>query len=160
MILETLTGGLLGGALRLAPEVLKWLDRRGDRAHELAMFDKQLEADRMRSQLHVAEINAAGQVALDVSALDALKESIRSQTEMAAAAGGWIAGLSASVRPVVTYALLALYAAAKAAAFAGSWNAGAGWVEIVNAGFGLEDKALLAGVINYWFIDRTLRHRS
>ena len=39
-MIETLLGGLLGGAFRLAPEVLKWLDRKGERSHELAMQDK------------------------------------------------------------------------------------------------------------------------
>jgi hypothetical protein len=29
-MIETLLGGLLGGAFRLAPEVLKWIDRAGD----------------------------------------------------------------------------------------------------------------------------------
>ena len=32
-MIETLLGGLLGGAFRLAPEVLKWLDRKGERSH-------------------------------------------------------------------------------------------------------------------------------
>ena len=35
-MIETLLGGLLGGAFRLAPEVLKWFDRQGERGHELA----------------------------------------------------------------------------------------------------------------------------
>jgi len=30
-MIETLLGGLLGGAFRLAPEILKWLDRKGER---------------------------------------------------------------------------------------------------------------------------------
>ena len=38
-MIETLLGGLLGGAFRLAPEILKWLDRKGERGHELAMQD-------------------------------------------------------------------------------------------------------------------------
>ena len=42
-MIETLLGGLLGGAFRLAPEFLKWLDRKGERGHELAMQDKALE---------------------------------------------------------------------------------------------------------------------
>ncbi len=41
-MIETLLGGLLGGAFRLAPEILKWLDRKGERGHELAMQDKAL----------------------------------------------------------------------------------------------------------------------
>ena len=42
-MIETLLGGLLGGAFRLAPEILKGLDRQGERGHELAMQDKALE---------------------------------------------------------------------------------------------------------------------
>ncbi len=47
-MIETLLGGLLGGAFRLAPEVLKWLDRKGERSHELAMQDKALEFEKLR----------------------------------------------------------------------------------------------------------------
>ena len=39
-MIETLLGGLLGGAFRLAPEILKWLDRKGERGHELAYVDE------------------------------------------------------------------------------------------------------------------------
>jgi hypothetical protein len=42
-MIETLLGGLLGGAFRLAPELLKWLDRQGERRHESTMQDKALE---------------------------------------------------------------------------------------------------------------------
>jgi hypothetical protein len=47
-MIETLLGGLLGGAFRLAPEVLKWFDRQGERGHELAMQDKALEFEKLR----------------------------------------------------------------------------------------------------------------
>ena len=59
-MLETLVGTLLGGAFRMAPELLKWLDRKGDRAHELAMFDKQIEADKLRAmqQLEMSQLQA------------------------------------------------------------------------------------------------------
>ncbi|GGH55394.1 hypothetical protein GCM10010975_12910 [Comamonas phosphati] len=46
-MIETLLGGLLGGAFRLAPELLKWLDRQGERGHELAMQDKALEFEKL-----------------------------------------------------------------------------------------------------------------
>ncbi len=47
-MIETLLGGLLGGAFRLAPEILEWLDRKGERGHELAMQDKALEFEKLR----------------------------------------------------------------------------------------------------------------
>jgi hypothetical protein len=42
-MIETLLGGLLGGAFRLAPEILMWLDRKGERGRVRAMQDKALE---------------------------------------------------------------------------------------------------------------------
>jgi hypothetical protein len=41
-MIETLLGGLLGCIFLLAPELLKWLDRKGERGHGLAMQDKAL----------------------------------------------------------------------------------------------------------------------
>ena len=59
-MIETLLGGLLGGAFRLAPEMLKWLDRQGERNHELAMQDKALEFEKLRGAQRMEEIRAAG----------------------------------------------------------------------------------------------------
>ena len=53
-MIETLLGGLLGGAFRLAPEILKWLDRKGERGHELAMQDK---ADRKSTRLNSSHVS-------------------------------------------------------------------------------------------------------
>ena len=36
-------GSVLGGLFRLAPEVMKWLDKKSERDHELAMFDRHQE---------------------------------------------------------------------------------------------------------------------
>jgi len=58
-MIETLLGGLLGGVFRLAPEILKWLDRKGERGHELAMQDKALEFEKLRGAQRMAEIGAA-----------------------------------------------------------------------------------------------------
>ena len=57
-MIETLLGGLLGGAFRLAPEVLKWLDRKGERGHELAMQDKAIEFEKLRGAQRMSEIGA------------------------------------------------------------------------------------------------------
>lgn len=157
MILETILGSALGGALRLAPEILRWLDRKADRAHELAMLDRQAEGDKQRAAAHLAEIQAAGAVAFDASALQALTEALRGQAEMAVAAGGRMAALSASVRPVATYWLLLLYGLAKAAACAAGVAAGSGWLEAVQAAYTPADQTLLSGVLNFWFLDRVMR---
>jgi len=57
-MIETLLGSLLGGVFRLAPEILKWLDRNGERSHELAMQDKALEFEKLRGAQRMDEIGA------------------------------------------------------------------------------------------------------
>ena len=53
-MIETLLGGLLGEALRLAPEILKWLDRKGERGHDVARQDKALEFEMLRGDDRMA----------------------------------------------------------------------------------------------------------
>ena len=68
-MIETLLGGLLGGAFRLAPEFLKWLDRKGERGHELAMQDKALEFEKVRGASRMAEIGASADAAWNTGAM-------------------------------------------------------------------------------------------
>ena len=103
---EMLSGGLLGsifgGIFRMAQEVLKGLDKKDERQHELALFSRQCELEQMRGQQKLAEIGAQREAAIDVGVMDAFNNAITQQAEMVKAAGGWVASLSASVRPVVT----------------------------------------------------------
>jgi hypothetical protein len=158
-MIETLLGGLLGGAFRLAPEFLKWLDRKGERGHELAMQDKALEFEKIRGAQRMAEIGASADVAWNTGAIDALKDAIRTQGEKTGV--WWADALSSSVRPIITYWLMALYCAAKTVAFVAALNAGAGWGAAVLAAWSEADQALWAGVLNFWFLGRVFdRGRS
>ncbi len=38
---------IFGGIFRLAPEFLKWMDKKDERKHELAMLDAQMKADEL-----------------------------------------------------------------------------------------------------------------
>lgn len=151
-MIETLLGGLLGGAFRLAPEILKWVDRKGERGHELAMQDKALEFEKLRGAQRMAEIGASADAAWNTGAIEALKEAVAAQGRPADV--GWVDALSTSVRPVITYWFMALYCTAKVAAFAAAVTAGATWgVAILNA-WTDADQALWAGVLNFWFLGR------
>lgn len=154
-------GSLLGGLFRLAPEVLKWLDRRNERAHELAMFDRQCQLEQQRGAQKLQEIGAQHGMAVDTGAMDALQAAITQQTEMVKASGpGWVAALSASVRPVVTYWVLGIWS------FVHVWFAWQGWLaglapaEVFRLAMSADMAALVAGTINYWFMDRTLAKRG
>lgn len=154
-------GGLLGGVFRLAPEVVKYFDRKSERSHELAMFERQCELEEVRGQIKLQEINATRESVIDSGVVDALNNAIQQQSEMVKAAGpGWVANLSASVRPVITYYLLALYGAVKACFMLLAFDSGIPLAEAVAKNWTVDDATLLAGVVNYWMIDRTLGKRG
>lgn len=163
-MLELFSGGifgsLLGGIFRLAPEVLKWLDKKSERAHELEMFKAQCELEKQKGDQKLAEIGAQREAAVDTGVLQAFNSAIDQQAEMVKAAGGWVASLSASVRPMVTYWILAIWS------FVHLWYAFAGVTEtsspsyVFNMIMSQDFAALVGGTINYWFIDRTLRSRG
>ena len=163
-MLDILSGGILGsifgGVFRLAPEVLKWMDKKNERSHELNMFKFQCDLEAQRGQQKLAEIGAQREAAIDVGVMDAFQSAIEQQATMVKAAGGWVASLSASVRPVMTYYLLAMYGAAKTAAMALAYYHGQALTEVLAKSWNVDDMALLTGVINYWMIDRTLSKRG
>ena len=151
-MIETLLGGLLGGAFRLAPEILKWLDRNGERSHELSMQDKALEYEKLRGAQRMGEIGASADAAWNTGAIEALRDAVRGQGEKTGVA--WADALSSSVRPVITYWFMALYCAAKTAAFVAAVTAGAGWSTEIQLAWTEADQALWAGVLNFWFLGR------
>lgn len=163
-MLELLSGGifgsLLGGIFRLAPEVLKFFDKKNERNHELLMFQRQCDLEQIRGQQKLAEIGAARDAAIDVGVMDAFNAAINQQAEMAKAAGGWAASLSASVRPVVTYWVILLWSFVHLWFAWNAWLQGAAPREVFETMMTADFMALVSGTINYWFLDRTIKQRG
>jgi len=161
---DLLSGGLLGsifgGLFRMAPEVLKYFDKKNERLHELNMFARQCELETLRGQMKLAEIGAQREAAIDVGVMDAFNNAIVSQAEMAKAAGGWAASLSASVRPVVTYWILLIWTFIHIWYAWSSMNSGLDATEVFKLFMSPDFSALLGGTINFWFLDRTLAKRG
>ena len=153
-------GGALGGIFRLAPEVLKFFDKKNERQHELLMFTRQCELETLRGQQKLAEIGAQREAAVDVGVMDAFNSAIEQQAQMVKAAGGWAASLSASVRPVVTYWILLVWSFVHLWFGWNAYVAGAPPMEVFKMMISPDFSALLAGTINYWFLDRTLKQRG
>jgi len=153
-------GSVLGGVFRLAPEVLKFFDKKNEREHELNMFARQCELETLRGQQKLAEIGAQREAAIDVGVMDAFNSAIQQQADMVKAAGGWAASLSASVRPVVTYWVLFVWSFIHVWFAYNAWLAGAPAIEVFKTMMTPDFSALLAGTINFWFLDRTLAKRG
>jgi hypothetical protein len=163
-MLDILGGGLLGsifgGLFRLAPEVLKFLDRKNERQHELSMFDRQCQLETQRGAQRLQEIGAQHGMAVDTGVLDAFKSALDQQTEMVKAAGGWVASLSASVRPIVTYWILFIWSFVHIWFAWNAWLDGAAPITVFKTMMTADFAALVGGTINYWFLDRTLKQRG
>lgn len=166
MILEVLApllGGLGGYAARLAPEVLKFFDRKSERHHELAMEDKQAarlkvesEIDRQRAELNIRAIEAQGSAAATIGDIGVLADALKAQATPTGIA--WVDALNASVRPVLTYYWCILfYTAAKTATFALMLQAKTPALAAIAALWGPGESAIASSMIAYWFADRSLR---
>ena len=155
-----LLGSIFGGLFRMAPEVLKWLDKKNEREHELNMFKFQCDLEAQRGQQKLAEIGAQREAAIDVGVMNAFQSAIEQQTEMVKAAGGWVASLSASVRPVVTYWILGLWSFIHVWLSYNAWVSGMPPLDVFKVMMSADFAALVSGTLNYWFLDRTLSKRG
>jgi len=161
---STLIGGAIGGVFRLVPEVFKWLDRKNERAHELAMQGKAFEFQTLRGNQKIDEIKAEADKEYDTGAMDALVEAIRGQDKPSGVK--WIDGLSKLMRPAITLQwVVILYPAVIIAGFITLLFATTEPVTFKKVAdtlpmvFGESEKAICAGIINFWFLDRVLKYR-
>lgn len=154
----TILSALLGGLLRMAPEIMKFLDKRNERAHELAMFDKQLEADKLKASAAQALEETRGANALQLGDLQALIEATKAQAQKTSIA--WVDAVNSTVRPFLTYWwAVILYTVAMACEFYGLvWiSHQPAWSSMLQI-FGEPEKAIAASMISFWFVDRTIMH--
>lgn len=155
-----IAGIVFGGVSRLAQHYMETRDKKDERNHEAIMFDKQiaLGAQRFEEQKTIKSMEIAS--ATDTNELNALLTAIQSQASEAKAAGGWAASLSATVRPMVTYFLLLLYAASKISIVGLSLKSQVPFLEAIASIYSEFDGALLGSIVSFWFADRSLRKAS
>lgn len=151
-MIEAILGSLLGGIFRLAPEVLKLLDRKNEREHELKMFTLQTDLEKVRGTFRVEE----KYVDHSVAALDAIQAAFVQQGEADSRAWKWVASVSALVRPAITYWFMALYSAAKLATIALAYQLDQSMVEVLTKSWGEQDFGLLSMILTFWFVGRAI----
>jgi hypothetical protein len=163
MILETLLGGVVGGVARLAPEVLKFMDRKNERKHELSLLDKNTAAEAARAAAGMKETEVKADAAQMTSAISALQEALKGQFQLVG--NKFIDGLNFSVRPVLTYLIVGPYALGKFAVFiALLWTGHAldasAVQSAITATYTAADMAIVSGIINFFFLGRVFDRRN
>lgn len=155
-MIETLFGTLFGGVFRLAPEILKWLDRKDERAHEIAMLDKQLEADKLKGDQAQRLADTQADASIGASEIQAIIEATKAQSMQTGIA--WVDALNALIRPLLALQwLIVLWPAVIVAGFALAVLHGADPLVALKAAFGVDEKAMAASVASFWLVDRSLR---
>ncbi len=150
--ITTIMGGLLGGIFRLVPEFLKWLDRKEERKHELAMQDKALAMQQLIGTQKIEEKGAD----FDLKGMDALIEAIKAQAQPTGIK--WVDGFNALMRPLITVQwVIVLYPAVIVCMIIMSFMSTSDMVGSIVKAFGADEKAFVAGIANFWFLDRVLK---
>lgn len=146
-ISSSIIGSALGFAARLAPEVMKYVDRELERRHEAKLQEMVVKAQASNPFAKAGGEVIAGDYET-TRAVGELESAIARQIT-SAKSEAWNL-FSVLVRPSTTYALVAVYVATKA------WLM---WLhpELKLQVYSQEDYALLAGVLAFWFADRTVK---
>jgi hypothetical protein len=157
---EVLGGGLLGsvfgGLFRLAPEVLKWLDRKDERSHELKMFSLQTDLEKMRGEYKMEE----KYVDFSKANIDAIGQAFKQQAEADKKAYKWVASISALVRPGITWLLFGLYTAVKIVTIMYAVNSGMPAITIMQEVWTADDFSMLMMILTFWFLGRSIEKRE
>lgn len=140
-----LLGSLLGFGTSFLPQVLAFFQQKQE-------HKQKLEELRLRGELHAAGVN------LELQVLDkkAEIEETKAIYNYANPTSGFAAGLSASVRPVITYAFFALFVATKVVIMMQIMADDQPWTVGVDLMFDQETQGLFAAVISFWFGQRSV----
>lgn len=156
MIESAVLGGITGALARLAPEVIKALDRANERKHELKMNQHQLEVVKVQGaqQRDLAQIQAeSGQLVAGIDAIKTAYQNMKTGFKFADT-------VSALIRPWVTISVVGFWAATKIAAFMLLSTGGLDWATAVQATWTDNDWAIFSGVTNFWFLGRVFERKA
>lgn len=139
----TLFASIAGFITSIIPELLKFLRDKYDKKHELEIMDRQIKCGTNFSKPTIDEIYIAKDIAETASLYNTYKVGI-----------SWVDALNGSVRPVLAYSFFALYSAMKAIQYS-AINASAIAIEYMDILWNVDDQAIFAGIISFYFGQRT-----
>ena len=145
----TLLGSLLGFGTSIVPEILGIFKQRQANQQELKMLEAKAQYAAQLSSLKLQELDAEADIA-ETKGLYAHDTAL-------AARGGWVVGLQASVRPVITYLFMGAFLAVKGGmVYALIFMQGVDWSSALGVTWDDETQALFAAIMSFWFGNRAM----
>lgn len=142
----TLLASLVGFLSSILPEIIKYFKDMNDKNHELEILDRQIEFSKNSMNKTLEEIHISQDIHEQASLYSTYKSEIC-----------WVDALNASVRPILAYSFFIMYLSVKYMQYK-AISASAHLIEHLEIIWSIDDQAIFAGIISFYFGQRTFRH--
>jgi len=139
----TLLASIAGFISSIIPELLKLLKDRNDKKHELAILDRQIEHSKHSNAKTLEEIHVSQGLLEQASLYSTYKSG-----------NLFVDAINASVRPILAYSFFIMYAGVKVVQYR-AITASKPLVEYLDIIWNIDDQAIFAGIISFYFGHRT-----
>lgn len=156
-MLLTLLSMFGGGLMRALPEIFGFFNKKEDNSHELALMDKQLELEKVRGSEQRATVQLQGDISETLALLDAQKEALKGQMQLTGIR--WVDALNMLVRPLTTYYFLGFYGMVKTSMVVVAMRTADPFMSVIKC-WSVDDAAVLAGILSFWFVGRVFDKQS
>lgn len=134
----------------MAPELMKFFDRKNEREHELKMAQLEIDSFKAQGEIRLKE-RAYDMGTSEVDAISALNVE---QGKMARAGGKFVAALNALVRPTVCYWYVILYSIVKFITMYMFIQQGVPWTTAVTLCWTEADMDIYVMILTFYFVGR------
>ena len=140
----TLLASLVGFISSLIPEVMKFFLDKNDKKHELQILEQQVK---LRKTTNISQLE-------EIAAINNFRES-QALYKTYKTGICWVDALNGSVRPVLAYSFFAMYGFIKYLQYK-MIKAAFNINDIVNILWNVDDQAIFAGIISFYFGQRAV----
>lgn len=150
MMLELLSM-LIGGGMRIVPELIGLWNKKTDYAHELQMLDRQAQIAQQKAvdDRSMAQLEATSKE--NLAWMESVGQALKGQMQVTGNA--LVDALNFALRPVTTYYFLALYGMYKIALFVVACHSKDVWMATLTV-YDDQDRQMLWGILSFWFVGR------
>jgi hypothetical protein len=151
----SIISGILGFATSGLPSLLSFFQQKGDQKHELEMAKMQNEQQLAMAERGFKSAERVEEIKFEEAQVEAFaQEKVALYAQAAKEADGastWIINLRASVRPMVTYIIVALLVFVDVAGLIWAIHTGVDFGTALTAVFSETEEAILTSIIGFWF---------
>ncbi|PCJ28991.1 MAG: hypothetical protein COA94_03005 [Rickettsiales bacterium] len=141
----TLLASIAGFLTSIIPEIIKYFKDMNDKEHELSILEIQMQYNRDNDARSLEEIYVARDILEQASLYATFESKI-----------WWVDMLNGSVRPVLAYSFFIMYVAVKYLQY-NAISASAHIVEHIEIIWNIDDQAIFASVVSFYYGQRTFR---